>query len=213
MRVPRSNICVICAERPATTRDHVPPKGFFKGVIGATLITVPACKLCNGGASSDDEDMRAFISMQVGRQTPESALLWDSFARKSVRRKTSLRNQVLSTARDISMVGKDGLTATRLAIEVPATTIQTVFERTTRGLYFNHTGLVLDTQCKVVATPLVGQPADSLPSEFEYREIGGNACKYWFGVDADDLSSTLWLYCFYDLVWFQVLTGSMCEAD
>ena len=57
MQPPKSNICVICGTPPAVTVDHVPPKCLFKGVANAQLRTVPACAICNNGASSDDEDV------------------------------------------------------------------------------------------------------------------------------------------------------------
>ena len=50
MQPPKSSICVICGIRPATTVEHVPPKGFFKGYSGE-LRTVPACTTCNNSSS------------------------------------------------------------------------------------------------------------------------------------------------------------------
>lgn len=70
MQPPKSETCVICGVRLAETVDHVPPKGFFRGVVNAQLRTVPACRTCNNGASSDDEDVRFFISAQIGKQNP-----------------------------------------------------------------------------------------------------------------------------------------------
>ena len=213
MQPPKSSVCVICGLRPATTHDHVPPKGLFKG-LGAALITVPACTVCNNGASSDDEDMRFFISMQVGKQTPGSARLWDEGARKSVRRKTALRNQVLSTARDVQAIGEDGKAVVRLAVEVPARVYDSVFGRTTRGLYFFHTGQILAPQTRITVVPLLSKPKDeSFLNEFNRNEIGGQACKYWFALDSEDAQDSLWLYEFYGLHWVQVATGAVCEAD
>jgi hypothetical protein len=211
MQPPKSHICVICGIEVATTRDHVPPKGLFKGVVDANLITVPACQPCNNRSSPDDEDMRAFISMQVGKQTPETAQLWDKGALKSIKRKTALRNQVLSTAQKIALVGEDGVAVTRLAVEIPAKTIESVFGRTTRGLYFFHTGRILDPSCRVEVTPQLARQIDPLYEQFQYNEIGGSACRYWYGIVSADPTSTLWLYCFYHSVWIQVLTGAMCE--
>lgn len=33
MQPPKSSICVICGIRPATTSEHLPPRGFFKGIV------------------------------------------------------------------------------------------------------------------------------------------------------------------------------------
>lgn len=83
MQPPKSDICVICGVRPADTVDHVPPKGFFKGVVNAQLRTVPCCRDCNNGASSDDEDLRFYLSAQIGKENSASKVLWDDDAYKT----------------------------------------------------------------------------------------------------------------------------------
>ena len=100
MQPPKSETCVICGVRTAETVDHVPPKGFFKGVTNAQLRTVPACWVCNNGASSDDEDMRFYISTQIGKQNPASKVLWDDGAYKTIKRKIKLRNSFLANVRE-----------------------------------------------------------------------------------------------------------------
>lgn len=104
---PKSDICVICGLNKATTKDHIPPKGLFKG-LNSQLITVPACLTCNAGTSSEDEDFRFYISMQIGKQTPGSARLWDDGAYKSIIRKTSLRHAVIKTAHEVTILDKSG---------------------------------------------------------------------------------------------------------
>lgn len=47
-KFPPGTLCVYCAEAPATTTDHVPPKGFFAKGHRSDLIRVPACRTCNG---------------------------------------------------------------------------------------------------------------------------------------------------------------------
>ena len=210
MRTPESPTCVLCGLRPATTRDHVPPKGIFKG-LGVPLITVPACNECNNGASQDDEDMRFFISMQVGKQTPGSAKLWDLGARKSLQRRGSLQRQVVSTARDILIQDASGAVVNRLAIEVPASVYEAVFGRTTRGLYFFHTGRILDPKARTQARPLLSSPEAEYFVGFGRNEVGGVACRYWYQVAEDDPNASLWLYCFYDLHWIHVDTGAACD--
>lgn len=212
MQPPKSNVCVICGVRPATTQDHVPPKGLFKG-LGVPLITVPACAECNNGAASDDEDLRFFVSMQVGKQTTGSARLWDQGAHKSVKRKAALRNQVLSTAREIATVREDGSPVTKLVVEVQARVYDSVFGRTTRGLYFFHTGRILSPQTRIAVHPRHSKPEDELFLELHQNEIGGQACKYWFWVDSDDTQASRWLYEFYGLHWVRVATGAICDDD
>src|SRR5438309_918942 len=47
--------CVYC-RRPATTKDHVPPRSLFPA--GVQLITVPCCEECRKIQSKDDEYIR-----------------------------------------------------------------------------------------------------------------------------------------------------------
>lgn len=199
---------MICGCRPATTQDHVPPKGLFKG-LATQLITVPACATCNNGSSSEDEDLRFYISMQVGKQTPGSAALWDQGAHKSLKRKTRLRTSVIATAREIRLTDARGECVSRLAVEVPAQTYQTVFERTTRGLYFHHTGKILPPSVSVEVAPLEGVP--DVSSEelrlLQQHAIAGEACVYRFGIAEEQPESSLWLYGFYGTFWIMATTG------
>lgn len=212
MQPPKSDLCVLCGSRPATTRDHVPPKGLFKG-LGAQLITVPACSICNNSASSDDEDLRFFVSAQVGKQTPGSAALWDEGAYPSINRKTALRASVIANARDVRATDANGDPITRLAFLAPVRTYQTVFERTTRGLYFFHNGRILPPNTPVVVQLLEGSPnlATAEFGSFEQHSIGDEACVYRFGVILEQPENSLWLYCFYKTHWVMVVTGEAAE--
>lgn len=118
MQPPKSPICVICGVRPATTVEHVPPRGFFKGMPGQ-FRTVPACSICNNGSSQDDEALRNYISAQVGKQTEGAKNLWEKGAHKSLKRSTKLRSELLSTLQEIEVVNENGTRETRLAFLVP----------------------------------------------------------------------------------------------
>jgi len=61
--------CVLCRERPATTMDHVPPKGLFLQP-RPPLITIPACEICNGGASEDEEKFKVYVSAKKWDRYP-----------------------------------------------------------------------------------------------------------------------------------------------
>ena len=210
MQPPKSDICVICGVRPAETVDHVPPKGFFKGVENAQLRTVPACRPCNNGASSDDEDIRFFISAQVGKQTAATKKLWEDGAHKTILRKTKLREAFVSTAGEMTVVGEDGVPITRVAFRVPISTYQRVFERTTRGLYFFHTGRILPAAVPVEVTMLAGTP--SMDNEdirmLKVETIGEDACVYRWGIVAEDADCSLWIYRLHQTHWAMVKTGA-----
>ncbi len=211
MHPPKSEICVICGVRTAETVDHVPPKGFFKGVTNAQLRTVPACWVCNNGASSDDEDMRFYISAQIGKQNPASKALWDDGAYKTIKRKIRLRNSFLANAREVEVLEEDGSVKTRLAFHVPISTYQRVFERTTRGLYFFHTGRILPANVPVSATMLAGTPnmdTDDI-RHFKMESVGAGACVYRYGIVHDNADCSLWIYEFHQAHWALVTTGGV----
>lgn len=213
MRPPKSDVCVICGTRPAVTLDHVPPKGFFKGVVNAQLRTVPACRECNNGASSDDEDVRFFISVQIGKQNPASKQLWENGAHKSILRKKTLREAFVANAREVVVVGADGSHTTRIAFHVPVVTYQRVLERTTRGLYFLHCRRVLPASIPVNATMLTGVP--NMETEeirmLNLENIGDGAFIYRYGILPDNPDSSLWIYEFHHAHWAMVTTGAAGE--
>ncbi len=211
MQPPKSATCVICGIRPAETVDHVPPKGFFKGVENAQLRTVPACRDCNNGASSDDEDVRFFISAQIGKQNPASKQLWEAGAHKTILRKTKLREAFVATAGKVTVVENDGKRTTKIAFRVPVNTYQRVFERTTRGLYFYHTGRILPATVPVSVTMLAGTPnmdTDEIRL-LNMEVIGDGACVYRYGVVPEDVDCSLWIYEFHHAHWAMVTTGSV----
>jgi hypothetical protein len=156
--------------------------------------------------------MRFFVSMQVGKGAPGAADLWESGALKSVKRKASLRQQVISTAREVKVADDQGRETTRLAVEIPARLYDSVFGRVTRGLYFFHTGEILQTTVKIQVLPLVTPPAPKILSPFEEAQIADGAFSYWFGVAPEEPSASLWLYRFYNYHWVQVCTGSTCDV-
>lgn len=213
MRPPKSETCVLCGVRPAETEDHVPPKGFFKGVVNAQLRTVPACLICNNGASSDDEDLRFYISAQIGKENPASKRLWEDGAHKTILRKTKLRKAFLSTIKEMAVMNEDGSSTTRLSFILPAEPYRRVFERTTRGLYFFHTGRILPATVPVSVNMLTGTP--NMNTEeirlLNMHTIGDGACVYRYGVVPEDPDSSSWIYEFHDAHWAVVATGALVE--
>ncbi len=210
---PKCDVCVICGVRPAVTVDHVPPKGFFKGVDNAQLRTVPACRECNNGASSDDEDVRFFISAQIGKQNPASKQLWESGAYKSILRKKTLREAFVANAREVYVAGTDGSHSTRIAFHVPFVTYERVLERTTRGLYFFHCGRVLPASVSMKATMLTCTPNTETEEirMLNLENVGDDAFIYRYGILPDDQDSSLWIYEFHHAHWAMVTTGSASE--
>ena len=212
MQPPKSPICVICGIRPTTTVEHVPPRGFFKGVTGQFL-TVPACANCNNGSSEDDEALHNYISAQIGKQTTGAQVLWEMGAHKSFLRSTKLRSELLSTTREVVVANEDGSTSTRLAFDVPVSLYQRVFERVTRGLHFLHTGKLLPTDIRVKVNLLHNAPDLSLPElqKFETHSVAEDAFVYRFVLDPEELSNGVWLFTIHCSHWVQSSTGALVD--
>ena len=212
MQPPKSSICVICGVRPATTAEHVPPKGFFKGVVGQ-FRTVPACSTCNNGSSEDDESLRNCISAQIGKQTTGAKYLWEMGAHKSLLRSTKIRSALQSTLQEVEVVNEDGSTATRLAFLVPVSLYQRVFERVTRGLHFFHTGRILPSDIPVQINLLTNAPDLSSPEfqVFEKHSIAEGAFEYNFVLDPEKNTHGVWLFTIHGSHWVQSSTGVLAH--
>lgn len=212
MQPPKSSICVICGIRPATTDEHVPPRGFFKGLSGQ-FRTVPACSICNNGSSEDDEALRNYISAQIGKQTTGAKLLWEKGAHKSFLRSTKLRSALISTTREVEVVNENGEITNRLAFLVPVSLYQRVFERVTRGLYFWHTSTIfpIDTPIQInllSTTPDLDSPELAM---LEAHSIADNAFEYRFAVDPDEHRNSIWLFSIHQSHWVQSSTGLLVD--
>ena len=212
MQPPKSSTCVICGIRPATTAEHVPPRGFFKGTVGQ-FRTVPACNICNNGSSEDDESLRNFISAQIGKQTTGAKHLWEMGAHKSLLRSTKIRSALLNTLQEVAVVNEDGSTTTRLRFSVPVSLYQRVFERVTRGLHFLHTEKILPINTPVQINLLTHAPDLSSPEFriFEKHSIAEDAFEYRFVLDPEEPSNGVWLFTIHGSHWVQSSTGALVD--
>jgi len=212
MQPPKSNTCVICGVNPATTDEHVPPRGFFKGLSGQ-FRTVPACGSCNNGSSKDDEELRLYISLQIGKQTEGAKVLWEKGAHKSVLRSSQLRSAFMSTLREVPVILPNNEVAKQLEFLVPVELYQRVFERVTRGLFFWHTGTILSKNISVKVQLLVGTPDLDSPDlrALEAHTFAEGAFEYRFGVDPEDNRNTIWLFRVHQTHWLYATTGVLAD--
>jgi hypothetical protein len=56
-------ICIYCGEAAPRTKDHIPPKNLYDKPYPSNLLTVPACRKCNGAFSKDDEYFRVALTI------------------------------------------------------------------------------------------------------------------------------------------------------
>jgi len=93
------SVCVFCGD-PATTRDHVPPKGVFPDPKPSDLITVPACDSCNSDTKLDDEYFRWLVATGSGGNEDAFKLIKNRIVPK-FRRRPALLYKIMKGAAQI----------------------------------------------------------------------------------------------------------------
>lgn len=96
--------CYAC-EKPATTREHVPPLCFFPSDQRKGLITVPSCKLHNNDNSRDVEYVRNVV-VSLAELGPESKEVFDK-ALRSFDRRPGLMPRVYGDIRPMMLDGEE----------------------------------------------------------------------------------------------------------
>lgn len=213
--------CAYCDE-PATTRDHIPPKNLFARPLPEQLITVPACKVHNNGASLDDEYFRAMLSFRMDAHEKSDASGAAKRALDRMSRKESerfLRKFVSTITQHEIVTPEGGYIGDAAAYDVDMPRLLSVVERIVRGLFFHHTDGRLPDECTVTVYPLefFQKPdratferlaslitwAASAPRHVTAR----NVLEYKFRQTPEDPAGTVWMMKFYETVPFLAITA------
>lgn len=90
--------CCFCAgKRPATTREHMPPKALFNGSHRPDKLVMPACGDCNRGTST--ADLVASLISRWGRDITDVELSdHNKLAKRIMKQAPALRDEWLSEA-------------------------------------------------------------------------------------------------------------------
>lgn len=173
-------LCAICGERPATTRDHVPPAAIFPKPRPSDLVTVPCCLPCNNGASPFDERFGVYLAMHVSRHEPNWESTLGAKVLRTVRHNQRLRREILEDAEEVMLRSPSGLHLGRaVKIQWDSEAHDRVVERIIRGLHYHHTGEIVGASGNVRVHFL-----DSLEKvgpafeQFPLHSIGGNQLLY-----------------------------------
>lgn len=209
-------MCVFCAERPAVTKDHVPPKGIFARPLPADLITVPACEECNKGSSKEDEEFRAMLGIRVGGWTPQGKAFWNKAALRTLRHNQRLKREVLSSARNTEVVTPGGLYLGRhFLVPWQTSSHDNTIAKITRGLYFHHFGEILAPDVSMQAYWLqdIGDEYADVLGKLVRGSIGENAFVYAFGRNNESAGASIWFYQFYGMHYAAAFTGEELLAE
>jgi hypothetical protein len=195
--------CVFCGD-PATTRDHVPPKGIFLKPRPPNFITVPSCGPCNHGAKVRDEKFRNTIGMRANTSFPEASEFFRNRTLPGLNKNKREKNALLRSMRKVPIFTDSGLylgqaTAGAFDSEAHDRTI----ERITRGLYFHHYRLPISPHVSMQVTFIRdgSEWPQRLAEAFQkmhFCSVGGeNVFEYAHGRVAGMPSVSMWFYRFY----------------
>ncbi|QDT05321.1 hypothetical protein K227x_37210 [Rubripirellula lacrimiformis] len=151
----RRGTCAICGKFGPTTRDHIPPQGLFGKPLPSDLLTVPACRDCNGGASGDDEYFRNAICMSTYRGESRHGKVGSEKAIRSLQRSRRHREEFAKNAMQVPIRTADGqIERLGLAFTVDADRVNAVIRRVFRGIFYVETNQVLPAEYDIsVDTP------------------------------------------------------------
>lgn len=134
------DFCVYCGSKDNLSDDHIPPRGIFPKPRPDGLITVRACKTCNGGASKDDEYFRMMLCLsQDSGDSPEAQKNWAPIFHSLERPEAQgMKKSFLGSIRPVQAMTWGGIHLGRkMGFTVKFDRISHVIERTVRGLYFH----------------------------------------------------------------------------
>ena len=122
---------------PATTQDHIPPKGMFaKGT--PCKPWVPACLACNNGASLDDEYMQR-LSMLWGADDCRDAIeVGDKFMRSLER--PQAQGLQADVRRSLSPLDDDSLFPGGINIALQGDRLGRITDKLVRGWWYKLSG-------------------------------------------------------------------------
>lgn len=199
----------MCGE-PATTRDHVPPRGIFSKPYPKNLLTVPACQRCNEGSKLDDEYFRTMVAA-ASRDSAQSKLLLAQKIIPGVREKPALAIQILKASVWKHVTTKDGKTERIPELTIEVSRIQRVIEKIIKGLYWKHIGEKFPSDCSIdsytfLYLPDLPEPIGENLLSLPINNIGdGSYFSYRYHVD-QTTSEGVWLLLFFGRCLFVVQT-------
>jgi hypothetical protein len=208
--------CAICGSRPATTDDHIPPKGIFLKPKPNDLITVPSCVECNNKASVGDERFKVFLSLHGSHleSNPETSAVVTQ-ALETLEKNLKLKREIAASAQPAVTITPGGIVYGRAyAVPWDKYSHDSVIERTVRGLYFHHFGLCLGSRTKVDVVFLKGLNVRmaAVSEQMRRNSVGNGQFVYGYERLESRPLRSMWLLQFFRKHWVFVETAPRGEA-
>lgn len=141
-------VCAICGG-DATTDDHIPPQSLYPRPRrpNLRLHSVPACKRCNNGASSDDEEFKMIIGISTGEVQDNSDALVSSLQRTMAA--NNRIDEVIRSGKRMISLDNGQFVQDQVIVSFEGSSYSKVVERMIRGLYWRQTKRPLGINAKV----------------------------------------------------------------
>ncbi|WP_298375001.1 hypothetical protein [Azospirillum sp.] len=209
-------LCYMC-ERPASSREHVPPRCIFpeeKDMPGESfrnnLITVPSCDIHNSAKSKDDEFLMISLAGIIGNNSIGFRHKFSKVNRAIRRNSKILLNEVFVGDKEFSLIEYEENKFFTCIWGTPNhERLNLCFDRIVRGLYLHHSGHRFQGKMRIVLGYLAIKDEskrnfhqfikDKSEMELEGKEkFGFNADVFHYQIsDTDQFGLSMFRLCFY----------------
>jgi len=206
--------CVYCGSSRDVTQDHVPPKSFFPKPRPSDLITVPACRKCNGNSGKDEEWFLATFMFTEAGITDAGRRLWDEKLHRMYEKNFGLKKSIAKSFEQADLVTPGGLyLGRRLAIRHDEARSAKVIHKIVRGLYYHEYQDPLPLSIEVISHFLQQSSEVSVVEKFAPMLLFGsrewpNLFEYRYNRVTDQPQCSLWVMRFFGKLVFWAVSGN-----
>lgn len=201
-------LCVLCGKNFATTKDHVPPQSIFNAPRPNNLISVPACKACNNGASILDEKFKTYLGMHVAQFSKQGETLFKQ-AIRTVRHNRKLRQEIINKLEPLHISQSEGeIVDKQHSVLWDSDAHDKVIERIVRGLFYHHYQSILGDEADITVYWFKEPPEEFKEMSLHKESVGNNAFIYQHNKIDNSEYDSIWLFQFYESHWAAGITYS-----
>lgn len=148
----KGQLCVYCAERSASTADHVLAREFFDITRRANLPKVPSCKECNNFKSRIEHYLISVLPF--GSNHPSAREIFTSSAEKRLNKNLKLKRHLNNNKSKKWTQNESGLYTYNTQLPVEQNRIIRLFEYIAQGLLYHHFNVILGLEYFVNAVAI-----------------------------------------------------------
>jgi hypothetical protein len=203
MKTQRFKTCAICGKNPATTRDHIPPKGIFPKPRPSDLITIPACGPCNKSTSDFDEVFKVFMGIAAGHG-PEGERMFKEQTVDTLQHNQRLKKEIAGTFRNVFVKTPGGIIlGKKPAVLLNSKAHDQIIEKTIRGLHFHHTGNILGDQADISINwhYSLTEKMYKMSMSWMTGVVGNGQFIYKFFTHPEEPLASVWILQFFNRAW------------